>query len=152
MTPQSRVEEKRIDPPYSPPQGDGVSATSIEDEFNDDFWPNVPTKVGKGAARKAYAQARKKATAEAIVAGLAAYRAYEAKRKRQSDYRALHPATWLNGERWTDEIPGDRAAEQAQPKPCACGCGREAKREREGKLWHTDDCWWKTKQQAAPQR
>lgn len=85
----------------------------VEMEFDVDFWPNVPTKIGKGAARKAYIKARKKIPAETILTGLPKYQAYEDGRKDQSDYRPLHPATWINQERWADEIQiAETAAEK----------------------------------------
>ena len=70
----------------------------------DEFWASVPNKIGKGAARKAYKTALALATKEEIHAGLPKYAAYEASRKKQSGYRPLLPATWLNQERWTDDI------------------------------------------------
>lgn len=82
--------------------------TNITDEFECEFWPNVPNKLGKGKAREAYIQARKKKKVpkETILAGLQEYTKYEAERQVRSkdDYRPLHPATWLNQERWDDEI------------------------------------------------
>jgi len=74
------------------------------DEFESEFWPNVPVKIGKGAARDAYIKARKKASKEEIIAGLPKFKDYEAGRSKQADYRPLHPATWLNQERWEDEV------------------------------------------------
>lgn len=72
----------------------------------DKFWKGVPNKLGKGDARTAYMKAIKNgATPEEIIGGVATYIAYEAKRSRQPDYRPLHPSTWLNGERWNDELP-----------------------------------------------
>jgi len=80
----------------------------IANEFETEFWPRVPNKIGKGKARPAYAAARGKASKEDILAGLPSYRAYEESRSNQSDYRPLHPTTWLNQERWTDEFSGDQ--------------------------------------------
>jgi len=74
------------------------------DEFECRFWPNVPNKIGKGKAREAYLKARKKVSAETILSALPKYQIYEDGRKSQIDYRPLHPATWLNQERWDDEI------------------------------------------------
>ena len=76
----------------------------VTKEFDELFWPNVPTKIAKAAAKKAYVKARKTVPAETICAGLSKYQAYEDGRKQQSEYRPLHPATWLNQERWTDEV------------------------------------------------
>ena len=76
-----------------------------DDEEFEVFWKQVPNKIGKGAARTAYAKAIKGgATHDEILAGVESYRQYEAKREKQQDYRPLHPATWLNQERWADEV------------------------------------------------
>ncbi|WP_407976119.1 YdaU family protein [Brucella pseudogrignonensis] len=65
-------------------------------EFESQFWPLYPNKVGKPVARTAFLKARKKADLETIIAGL---RAYVSK----TDDRAwCNPSTWLNQERWTD--------------------------------------------------
>ena len=76
-------------------------ATNIE--FEQEFWPKVPNKIGKGKAREAYLKARKKVSKEIIFSGVEMYQKYEAYRSQQSDYRPLHPSTWLNQERWGDE-------------------------------------------------
>jgi hypothetical protein len=79
---------------------------ALAQEFEVLFWPSVPVKIGKGAARKAYVAARKAGTsAEDISAGIATWHGREEARKRASrngDYRPLHPSTWLHQERWTD--------------------------------------------------
>jgi hypothetical protein len=76
--------------------------------FNSDFeefWDAYPRKVGKLAAQKAYGAARRKASAEAILAGVMAY-------KRHMPHDPMfrpHPATWLNAGRWMDEdVPVSR--------------------------------------------
>jgi uncharacterized protein YdaU (DUF1376 family) len=85
-------EDKNITPLY-PPRGD--------DRF-DDFWPMYPRKVGKDAARKAWAKAVKRSSADEILAGLKLQLpALAAKEQRFQP----HPATWLNEGRWQDE-PG----------------------------------------------
>jgi hypothetical protein len=65
------------------------------------FWAAYPRRVGKGAARTAWAKAIRKARPEAIIAAIQA-QVYA------GCFRDLtfcpHPATWLNGERWDDEI------------------------------------------------
>ena len=66
----------------------------------DAFWTVYPRKVGKGDAIKAYAKARRKASAESILSSVALLeRAYDG----QPKTFIPHPATWLNAERWTDE-------------------------------------------------
>lgn len=66
----------------------------------DDFWNCCPRKVGKGAAKKAYARALLKTAPETL---LAAIKRYAATRAGEPEQFTVHPATWLNAERWLDE-------------------------------------------------
>lgn len=128
-----------------------MTAQDLNREFEEEFWPNVPRghKIGKGLAKRAYLKARKTASKAEILAGLPGYRRYENARQSRdgADFRPLHPSTWLNQERWQDEIvvPGSR---KAMPL-CACGCGREALKSNfyDGRYWHLMECWWKKKTQ-----
>tara|TARA_R110002051_G_scaffold267445_1_gene327405 strand:- start:210 stop:578 length:369 start_codon:yes stop_codon:yes gene_type:complete len=72
---------------------------TLKDEF-EVFWLNWPRRVAKKQARKAYAAARKNASAHEILEGAERY----AKHTQYQESRyILHAATFLNGERWTDE-------------------------------------------------
>lgn len=68
------------------------------------WWEGYPRKTGKTAAAKAYAKARKCATADELMAGLVnACAVWTADR---TEARFIpHPATWLNQGRWEDEQP-----------------------------------------------
>lgn len=66
------------------------------------WWSAYPHKVGKGAARKAFQAARPKAPFGDL---LQAVQRYERFLKQPGAPHACHPATWLNQERWTDELP-----------------------------------------------
>ena len=74
-----------------------------EEECRKDFeewWEEVPKKVGKGGARVAYKAAMRKANAFLLYAGIKAY----AKSVKGKDPQYIaHPKTWLNQERWLDE-------------------------------------------------
>lgn len=67
----------------------------------DDFWLLYPRRVAKLAARKAWARVDPQHYVE-ILTALVAWRPIWA--QRDSEYLP-HPASWLNGERWTDELP-----------------------------------------------
>jgi len=71
----------------------------------EEFWEVYPRRTAKGAARKAWPAALKKARgAEALVAGARAYA--ESCAAHQTDPQFIaHPATWLRAERWADELP-----------------------------------------------
>lgn len=66
----------------------------------DAFWSEVPRKIGKGAARKAYASALRKTDAETLLEAMRRFAASQAGKDAQF---IPHPSTWLNAERWTDE-------------------------------------------------
>jgi hypothetical protein len=98
-----------------------ATESTLIDEFDTKFWPNVPNKLGTGKALEAYIKARKKVSAETILVGLPKYQAYEDGRKEQDDYRPLHPATWLNQKRWADEVQVKETPEQKVAKLKAKG-------------------------------
>lgn len=95
-----------------------IDATDLAEfaEFAE-FWQAYPHKVGKPEAREAHRRAisghkikgkpaRKPVSHETIMAGLGRYRAWAEAKKRaepKRDFKWLNPATFLNGERWTDE-------------------------------------------------
>jgi hypothetical protein len=64
------------------------------------FWEVYPRRVGKGAAKKAYSNAAKRASFEEITAGARRYAAESVGREAQ--YIKM-PATWLNADCWLDE-------------------------------------------------
>lgn len=75
----------------------------ISSEKSDEFdcWYKIyPRHEGRGQALRAYKNARKKATAEELLAG--ARRAVDRYETVETRFIPL-PATWLNGERWLDE-------------------------------------------------
>ena len=80
-----------------------AKASSRCDDFAE-FWSAWPEKKAVGAARKAYATARRKASAAEILAGISLVTETHAW---QTGYR-VHASKWLNDERWADP-PEDHA-------------------------------------------
>ncbi len=78
------------------------SKPTASTEF-DSFWAGYPRKVGKEAARKAFAKALKLADLKEIMSGVGALRAEVAGKDPKF---TPHPSTWLNEGRWDDEPPG----------------------------------------------
>ena len=68
----------------------------------DEWWEACPKKVGKGAARKAYQKAVKKADPATLLDGIRAASMIWSRDKTEKRY-IPNPATWLNQERWEDE-------------------------------------------------
>lgn len=82
---------------------------AVSVEFENEFWPIYPNKVGKPVALKSWIKARRVTDRETIINGL---RAYVAK---TDDRPWCNPATWLNQERWAD------APASGRPDPTARG-------------------------------
>ena len=78
-----------------------VSEPNILIERFDEFYAAYPIKKGKGAAKKAWEKAVKKADPDHIISNAALY----ASSVQNKDPKFIaHPATWLNAERWDDDI------------------------------------------------
>ena len=77
------------------------SSSDEVDYYFDQLWSLYPRKVGKGQARKAFKAASKKADFYDLLPKLMDYvQTLEGKDKQFIP----HLATWLNGERWEDEV------------------------------------------------
>lgn len=81
-----------------------------DDRFTE-FWDTVPRKVGKGAARRAWAKAVKEADPQVIIEGM---RRYRDDPNREDEFTA-HPSSWLNAERWDDDPLPARGGGQKAP-------------------------------------
>lgn len=80
----------------------------------DDFWSLYPRKVGKEAARKAFAASAKKVAPSVIVEGA---RGYAADPNLPEKQYIPHPATWLSRGSWEDEALPPRAQPAAAGAP-----------------------------------
>jgi hypothetical protein len=79
----------------------------------DDWYEIFPRHEGKGAAKKAWAKALSKASANHLVAAAVRYRNDP---NRDPAFTCL-PATWLNQERWEDEALPSRNGEKPAVAP-----------------------------------
>lgn len=80
--------------PPNPQKGAGVSA-----DF-DKWYQAYPRKIARADAEKAYRSALKKADAATLLAAVQAF----ARSMSEKDAKFIpYPASWLNGERWSDE-------------------------------------------------
>jgi hypothetical protein len=79
------------------PKKEEQKESALSREF-DQFWTAYPNKVGKPKARVEFVKARKSASLEAILSGLARYVA-----SKPADRAWLNPATFLHQERWDDQ-------------------------------------------------
>lgn len=73
-------------------------------DYEQQFWREYPLKIAKGAAMRALCKARKKGGAwRTIIDGVRRYKIW----LQGPGWRppAKHPATWVNGECWHDELP-----------------------------------------------
>lgn len=110
------------------------AADAADDRF-DEFWDSCPRKRDKGHARKAWRRALKRTDPATLVDAMRSHA--EHWRSHGTEDRFIpHPATWLNGERWLDELvsadagppqfsrdgPMERNLARARGEACeACG-------------------------------
>lgn len=86
------------------------------------FWDAYPKKVGKGQARRAWSSMLKKgADPDEVVAAVEAFAKSCADAGTDPKF-IPHPSTWLNGERWSDEMSPEpdeapRIRDVAEPAP-----------------------------------
>ncbi|MFF8297703.1 helix-turn-helix domain-containing protein [Streptomyces globisporus] len=98
--------ESLFDSPASPPEL--TEEQQQEAEFAA-FYAAYPRKIGKGVARKAFAAAVKRGAKPAdLVAASAAHRDHWARCRTETRF-IPYPASWLNGERYDDELPAASA-------------------------------------------
>jgi hypothetical protein len=85
----------------------------------DRLWKQYPRKTAKGNARRAFDRVMKSndaPTVDVLIAGVERYAAQFTSGKTDMNYCA-HLATWLNGERWLDEIRSDKTQPAAAHVP-----------------------------------
>ncbi|MFC4107800.1 hypothetical protein ACFOX0_17945 [Micromonospora zhanjiangensis] len=87
-------------PPAARPRASARDTPTADADF-DAFWSAYPRRAAKRTARKAWDKAITRATPAEITAGAARYRDRPGRELRFT----AHPATWLNGDRWTDDPP-----------------------------------------------
>lgn len=85
------------------------------------FWKEYPRKTGKGAAKRAFEKALLKGvTIESLVTAVRRQKCGSQWTRDGGQY-IPHPATWLNQERWEDEVDGGIAYGNAGQYPEAVG-------------------------------
>ena len=78
-----------------------IKPLAIASPLFDDFWQLWPRREGKANAVKAWSKAVRKIAAEELIDKV---RAYVANPNKPDKQFIPHAATWLNGERWNDEL------------------------------------------------
>lgn len=86
-------------------------AGSVEADF-EVWWELYPLKRAKGAARPAYAKARRLVSADMLIDGVIRYSGHL---QATGSSFVCHPASWLNGERWEDEYETSAAEPELSP-------------------------------------
>lgn len=81
---------------------ENVKNNIILDQKFLEFWENYPRKIGKPKAEKTFKQL-KEADIPLVLEGLARYNRYWLEKGTELQY-IPHPVTWLNQQRWLDEL------------------------------------------------
>lgn len=71
------------------------------------FWQAYPRRIGKGAARTAFKKALNFASGDEIIQGALHYSRHCEEMGTEKQY-IPHPSTWLNGERWEDDLESEK--------------------------------------------
>ena len=87
-------------------EGERRRGACVLEDF-DQFWSRYPRRVGKAAARTAFARACRKTTLDVMLAALD-WQVKQAQWLEQGGRFVPYPKTWLNQERWLDEHLLDR--------------------------------------------
>jgi hypothetical protein len=107
--------------------------------FEQTFWPTYPRDLCNdkpGSKSKALTSAKSKIKSEdkanQVISGLRDqmrfYRKLRNARKHESEWRMGMVSTWLNGERWTDEIGSHtHLADSLRKTKCKCGADTQIK-------------------------
>lgn len=98
------LQHSQIPEPYREKK-EGTNVPSKERDFDpqfEAFYAAYPRHVGKGAARRAFAGACRKTDPESLTK---AARRFAGQVVGKDPKFIPHPASWLNGERWDDDLP-----------------------------------------------
>lgn len=89
--------------PTRPLSSDESDQSDEPDRF-DEFWQAYGKKVGRKKAQQKWTLALRKTdvTADSLIAAAASYVAFQKREGKHPEF-TKDPATWLNGEHWTDE-------------------------------------------------
>lgn len=93
---QNRIEEEREEEKE-------IEHTSVSDSDFDRFWVSCPRKVSKASAKKAWDKAVKKTSPDLIIEKMAEYASHCIAKGTEERF-IKHPATWLNGGCWDDQL------------------------------------------------
>lgn len=108
----------------------------------DDFWKAYPRRVAKKDAQKSWARIHAEDYPQ-IFASIAAFKRTEGWRKENGRFIPM-PATWLNGERWTDELESDLTMgvccwnQNGTREPGKPRCSKSASKEKNGVVYCSD--------------
>lgn len=82
-------------------KGNGQASPDLDALFAI-WWNEVPRKVSKGAAERAFKTAMKRTSFETLLNGMRSFTA-RCRAENTDPQFICHPSTWLNGKRWLDE-------------------------------------------------
>jgi Helix-turn-helix domain len=91
------------------------SAGPNDDPFFMAFWQAYPRRLGKGHARIAFRKAAMNNDPNTIVQAAIAYGRFVLDQQIEQQF-IPHPATWLNGERWEDDLEAEKVDRKPKPK------------------------------------
>lgn len=94
---------------------DNNEKNSIEDKFNK-FWQIYPRKVGKGNAKKIFYKIKPSNALFNQIIEAVEMQKNSIDWKKEKGQFIPHPSTWLNQERWQDELPSENNPKETKFK------------------------------------
>jgi hypothetical protein len=89
------------------------SAHPLDTPFFLAFWQAYPRRIGKGDARAAFTRAATRTDPNLIVQAALAYAKHVAEAGTEQKF-IPHASTWLNGERWEDDLEAEKVERKSK--------------------------------------
>lgn len=107
---------KKVSPSKAPSKPETETETETLQTAFAEFWTAYPKKAGKGGAEKAWKKIKPDVDLQAKILKAVAAAARSPDWLKESGQFIPHPATWLNGKRWEDALPGLVAVGGTDPR------------------------------------
>lgn len=112
--------------------GKGTVSVMRAPEPFEEWWKVYPRKIAKVAARKAWAKATAAISTLTLAVLMERTRAFADHVIGKEEDKIPHAATWLNGERWNDELPARSQTDGRQQRAAGIDPGLERNSARRG--------------------
>lgn len=122
ITPESLLSNSRVTPTQYKIREDKISKDKVMTEGFEDFWKAYPKKVNKKEASSAWKKANRPSL-ETILRAIEKQKKSEQWAEDNGKY-IPYPSSWLNKERWSDELKVESRSSTSQPIAKFINCAK----------------------------